>query len=124
MPRLRAPFPEADSEAVAAFVECLFRYADGYVNLRAFHNLKDGTTPLFVEAVKIGSPDFIKRVCERIREAAAHPESHVFCRPVCVFTGPNGAVTGNLAGGIAAAVAQRQLPAHRACDVQFHIPTV
>jgi hypothetical protein len=91
---------------VTAFVDCLFRYADEktYVNLRAFHDLKDGAPSLFIEPVKIGAPDFIERVCERIREAAAHPEPHVFCPPVCVFTEPNGAATGNLAEGIALSV--------------------
>jgi hypothetical protein len=98
------PFPHPDRDAVAAFVDCLFRYADGYVNLRAFHDRKDGAPPLFVEPVKIGAPDFIERVCERIREAAAHPEPHVFCPPLCTFSEPNGAATENLAEGVALSV--------------------
>jgi hypothetical protein len=97
-------FPRPDRDAVATFVNCLFRYADGYVNLRAFHDLKDGAPPLFVEPIKIGAPDFIERVCERIHEAAAHPEPHVFCPPVCVFVEPNGAATENLAEGVALSV--------------------
>jgi hypothetical protein len=97
-------FPHPDREAVTAFVDCLFRYADGYVNLRAFHDRKDGAPPLFVEPVKVGAPDFIERVCERIHEAAAHPEPHVFCPPICVFIEPNGAATENLAEGVALSV--------------------
>jgi Primase C terminal 2 (PriCT-2) len=100
------PFPQPDRDAVAAFVDCLFRYANenAYVNLRAFHDLKDGAPPLFVEPVKIGAADFIDRVCERIHEAAAHPEPHVFCPPICGFTVPNGAATENLAEGVALSV--------------------
>jgi hypothetical protein len=73
-------FPHADRDAVAAFVDCLFRYADEntFINLRAFHDLKDSSPPLFVEPIKIGAPDFIERVCKRVHEAAAHPEPHVF----------------------------------------------
>jgi hypothetical protein len=100
------PFPQPDRDAVVAFVDCLFRYADenAYVNLRAFHDLKDGAPPLFVEPVKIGAPDFIERICDRIHEAAAHPEPHVFCPPLCAFTEPNGAATQNLAEGVALSV--------------------
>jgi Protein of unknown function (DUF3631)/Primase C terminal 2 (PriCT-2) len=99
-------FPQADRNAVAAFVDCLFRYANEnmFINLRAFHDLKDDSPPLFVEPIKIGAPDFIEHVCERIHEAAAHPEPHVFCPPVCVFTKPNGAATENLAEGVALSV--------------------
>jgi Protein of unknown function (DUF3631)/Primase C terminal 2 (PriCT-2) len=100
----QTPFPQADRDAVMAFVDCLFRYADGYINLRAFHDLKDGAPPLFVEPIKVGAPNFIERVCERIHEAAAHPEPHVFCPPVCSFTEPNGAATENLAEGVALSV--------------------
>jgi hypothetical protein len=99
-------FPQADRDAVAAFVDCLFRYADErtYINLRAFHDLKDGAPPLFVEPVKIGAPDFIERVCERIEQAATHPQPIVFCPPVCVFAEPGGAATENLAEGVALSV--------------------
>ena len=104
MSRLQTPFPQADRDAVTSFVDCLFRYATGYVNLRAFHDLKDGAPPLFVEAVKIGAPYFIERVCERIREAGAHAEPFVFCPPICTFSEPNGAATENLAEGVALSV--------------------
>jgi hypothetical protein len=99
-------FPQADRDAVITFVDCLFRYADenAWINLRAFHDLKDGAPPLFVEPIRIGATDFIERVCERIHEAAAHPEPHVFCPPVCVFAKPNGAAADNLAEGIALSV--------------------
>src|SRR5262249_42604053 len=99
-------FPQPDREAVTAFVDCLFRYVseDAFINLRAFHDAKDGAPPLFVEPVRIGAPDFIERVCERIHEAAAHPEPHVFCPPVCAFTEPNGAAAENLAEGVALSV--------------------
>src|SRR5262249_7713352 len=99
-------FPQADRDAVAAFVDCLFRYADEktYISLRAFHDLKDGAPPLFVEPVQIGAADFIERVCERTREGAAHADPHVFCPPVCVFAEPNGAATENLAEGVALSV--------------------
>jgi hypothetical protein len=97
-------FPQADRDAVVAFVDCLFRYAEGYINLRAFHDLKDGAPPLFVEPIRIGATDFIERVCDRIHEAAAHPEPHVFCPPVCSFSEPNGAATENLAEGVALSV--------------------
>jgi hypothetical protein len=129
MPRLQTPFPQADRDAVMAFTDCLFRYADEktYVNLRAFHDSKDGAPPLFVEPVKIGAPDFIERVCERIREAAAHPEPHVFCPPVCVFTEPNGAATGNLAEGIALSVecdANGEAARKRLTSILGVVPTV
>ena len=101
---MQTPFPQADRDAVTSFVDCLFRYATGYVNLRAFHDLKDGAPPLFVEAVKIGAPDFIERVCERIREAGAHAEPFVFCPPICTFSEPNGAATENIAEGVALSV--------------------
>ena len=97
-------FPQADRDAVTAFFNCLFRYAEGYINLRAFHDSKDGSPPLFVEPIKIGAPNFIERVCERIHEAAAHPEPHVFCPPVCSFAEPSGAATENLAEGVALSV--------------------
>jgi hypothetical protein len=99
-------FPQADRDAVATFVDCLFRYAseDTFINLRAFHDAKDGAPPLFVEPVQIGAADFIERVCERIHEAAAHPEPYVFCPPVCVFAKPNGAAAENLAEGVALSV--------------------
>lgn len=99
-------FPQPDRDAVKAFVDCLFRYADerNYINLRAFHDGKDGAPPLFVEPVRVGAADFIERVCERIHEAAAHPGPHVFCPPLCTFTEPNGAATENLAEGVALSV--------------------
>jgi len=64
-------FPQADRNAVAAFVDCLFRYANEnmFINLRAFHESKDDSPLLFVEPIKIGAPDFIEHVCERIHEA-------------------------------------------------------
>jgi Protein of unknown function (DUF3631)/Primase C terminal 2 (PriCT-2) len=99
-------FPQPDRDAVEAFVDCLFRYAseDAFINLRAFHDLRDGAPPLFVEPVKFGAADFIERVCKRIHEAAAHPEPHVFCPPLCAFTEPNGAANENLAEGVALSV--------------------
>jgi hypothetical protein len=99
-------FPHPDRETVATFFDALFRYADedAFINLRAFHDGKDGVPPLFVEAVRMGAPDFIDRVCERIHEAAAHPEPHVFCPPVCAFAKPNGAAAENLAEGVALSV--------------------
>src|SRR5215831_21235713 len=102
----QAAFPQADRDVVTTFVDCLFRYAseDTFINLRAFHDTKDGAPPLFVEPVKIGAPDFIERVCERIHEAAAHSKPHVFCPPVCAFTEPSGAATENLAEGVALSV--------------------
>jgi len=99
-------FPQADRDAVTTFVDCLFRYADenAWINLRAFHDLKDGAPPLFVEPIRIGATDFIERVCNRIHETAAHPEPHVFCPPLCAFTEPSGAATENLAEGVALSV--------------------
>src|SRR5262249_10160815 len=99
-------FPQPDRDVVTAFVDCLFRYAseDAFINLRAFHDLKDDSPPLFVEPVRIGAPDFIDRVCGRIHEAAAHAEPYVFCPPLCTFTQPNGAATENLAEGVALSV--------------------
>ena len=99
-------FPQPDRETVAAFVDVLFRYASEgtFINLRAFHDGKDGVPPLFVEAVSIGAPDVIDRVCERIHEAAAHSEPYCFCPPVCVFAKPNGAAAENLAEGVALSV--------------------
>src|SRR5215831_3986831 len=75
-------FPQADRDAVTAFVDCLFRYADenAWINLRAFHDLKDGAPPLFVEPIRIGATDFIERVCERIHEAAAILSRTCFAR--------------------------------------------
>jgi hypothetical protein len=103
---MMTPFPQPDRGAAAAFIDAIFRYAseETYVNLRAFHDLKDGAPPLFIEPVKIGASDFIERVCERIQEAAAHPEPHVFCPPVCTFNEPNGAAVANLAEGLALTV--------------------
>jgi Protein of unknown function (DUF3631)/Primase C terminal 2 (PriCT-2) len=100
------PFPQADRDAVAAFVACLFRYAseNTFINLRAFHDAKDGAPPLFVEPVQVGAPDCVDRICERIEQAAAHPEPHVFCPPLCTFSEPNGAATENLAEGVALSV--------------------
>src|SRR5262245_35436529 len=99
-------FPQADRDSVTAFVDCLFRYADenAGISLRAFHYLKDGAPPLCVGPIRIGAADFIERVCDRIHEAAAHPEPHVFCPPVCVFTEPSGAATENLAEAVALSV--------------------
>jgi hypothetical protein len=67
------PFPQPDREAIAVFIDALFRYADdsAFINLRAFHDGKDGVPPLFVEAVSVGAPDLVDRVCERMHEAAA-----------------------------------------------------
>ena len=100
------PFPQPDRDAVAAFVNCLFRYADlgTYINLRAFNDRKDNAPPLFVEAVNVGTADFIDRVCARIQECAEHIEPHVFCPPVCTFSEPNGAAVANLAEGVALSV--------------------
>jgi hypothetical protein len=63
-----------------------------------------GAPPLFIEPIKIGAPDFIDRVCERIHQTAAHSEPHVFCPPVCAFTEPSGAAAENLAEGVALSV--------------------
>src|SRR5262249_22336837 len=99
-------FPQADRDAVTSFVDCLFRYADEktYINLRAFHDLKDGAPPLFVEPIRIGATDFTVRVAARTREAAPIPAPPVFSPPLCAFTEPSGAATENLAEGVALSV--------------------
>jgi hypothetical protein len=99
-------FPLPNRDDVTAFVDCLFRYADSeaFINLRAFNDSNKDRPPLFIEPVKVGAPDFIDRVCERIQQAAEHPEPHVFCPPVCVFAEPNGAAAENLAEGLVLSV--------------------
>jgi primase-like protein len=99
-------FPQPDRNAVATFVDCLFRYASGdtFISLRAFRDEKKDAPPLFIEPVKVGAPDSVDRICARIHDAAAHPEPHVFCPPVCVFGEPNSAAVENLAEGVALSV--------------------
>jgi hypothetical protein len=106
MAQPQPPFPQPDRDAVATFVDCLFRYADenAFVNLRAFNDRKDGAPPLFVEPINIGAPDFIDRVCARIQQCAEETEPHVFCPPICTFSEPNGATVANLAEGVALSV--------------------
>jgi Primase C terminal 2 (PriCT-2) len=106
MARLTPPFPQADREVVAAFVNCLLRYADkeSFISLRAFHDAKDGVPPLFVEPIKVGAPDFVDRICARIRDAATHDEPFVFAPPVCTFKEANSATAENLAEGVALSV--------------------
>jgi Primase C terminal 2 (PriCT-2) len=99
-------FPQPDHSDVAAFIDCMFRYAseDRFINLRAFHDAKKDAPPLFIEPIKVGAPDLVDRVCARIHDAATHAEPHVFCPPVCVFAEPNGAAVENLAEGVALSV--------------------
>ena len=106
MGRLRTPFPQADREAIEAFVAAVFRYASKgtFINLRAFHDAKDGKPPLFVDPVAVGTASLIDQICIRIHEAAADPEPHVFCPPICTFIEPNGAAAENLAEGVALSV--------------------
>jgi hypothetical protein len=74
------------------------------INLRAFHDLRDNEPPLFIEAVRVGAPNCIERICARIHDAAIHEEPHVFCPPVCTFKEAGSAKTENLADGIALSV--------------------
>ena len=99
-------FPQPNRDDVACFIDCLFRYAsnDAFINLRAFNDSKRDAPPLFIEPVKVGTPDLVGRICERIQQAAEHPEPHVFCPPVCVFAEPNGAAAENLAEGLVLSV--------------------
>ena len=99
-------FPQTDREAVKSFFGCLFRHAKGetFINLRAFHDLKDDAPPLFIEAVKIGASNCIDRICARIHDAAKNAEPHVFCPTVCTFKEANGAAVENLAEGVALSV--------------------
>jgi hypothetical protein len=104
--RAKVPFPQADRKAVEVFVDSLFRHAsrDSLINLRAFHDLRDNEPPLFIEAVRVGAPNCIERICARIHDAAIHEEPHVFCPPVCTFKEAGSAKTENLADGIALSV--------------------
>jgi Primase C terminal 2 (PriCT-2) len=92
---------QPDRAAIETFIDVLFRYADpeNYISLRAFHDLEDGA-PLFVEAVKVGDPELLNRVCNRISEAANHDEPYVFCPPVCTFNNAEGGKFKDLAEGV------------------------
>jgi hypothetical protein len=54
-------FPQPDRGDVAAFVDCMFRYAreDRFINLRAFHDAKKDAPPLFIEPIKVGASDLV-----------------------------------------------------------------
>src|SRR5258708_6846581 len=97
---------QPDRAIVAEFVGTLFRYADpmGYISLRSFNDIEDGKPPIGIEAIKVGAPDLVDRICARITEAATRPEPHVFCPPVCTFRSATGATAENLAEGIALTV--------------------
>jgi hypothetical protein len=97
-------FSQSNRDDAAAFFDCLFPYADSeaFISLRAFNDSNKDAPPLFIEPVKVGTPDFIDRVCERIQQAAEHPEPHVFCPPV--FAEPNGAAAENPAEGLVLSV--------------------
>jgi len=104
--RLTPIFPQPDRDAVATFVDCVFRYADAnsYVNLRAFNDTKRDAPPLFIEPIKVSASDFVDRVCNRIQQAAEQPEPYVFCPPVAAFGKTNGAAAEDLAEGLVLSV--------------------
>ena len=106
MAQPQTAFPQPDRNAVATFVECLFRYADEstFINLRAFNDKKDNAPPLFVEPINVGAENFSDRVCARIQQCAEEAEPHVFCPPICTFSEVNGAAAANLAEGVALSV--------------------
>src|SRR5262252_587423 len=106
MPRTRPPLGQPDREAVEAFIACLFRHAspDTFISLRAFHDLERHKPPLFIEAVKVGAPDVVDRICARIEQAATHLEPHVFCPPVATFVSAAGAKVEDIAEGVALSV--------------------
>jgi hypothetical protein len=69
--RVSGPFFQPDRPAIETLINALFRCAEpeNYISLRAFCDLEDGRAPLFVDAMKVGDPQLLNRVNNRVSEA-------------------------------------------------------
>jgi hypothetical protein len=94
-----------DQASIESFIAALFRHAGSgtFISLRAFDDTKDAR-PLFIEAVKVGDPELIERICLRVAQAANAATAHVFCSPICTFQTAKGAKVADLAEGLALSV--------------------
>jgi hypothetical protein len=104
---------DPDREMLGQFAAAMFKHArpDGFVSLRAFSDHKSKKDKaIFIEAIRIGDPDFLKVVTERARQAAAWPTPAVFCPPVATLRDANNAKTDNLLEGVALSVECDQSP--------------
>lgn len=98
---------QADAEAIGAFVNALFRYADQgtYVSLRAF---SDGANQVFrIMAHEVG--DSLEGLAETAAIEATMAANHaaypvVFAPPIATFTNKSSAREGDLANGLALSV--------------------
>lgn len=98
---------QADAEAIGAFVDALFRYADQgtYVSLRAF---SDGANQVFrIMAHEVG--DSLEGLAETAAIEATMAANHaaypvVFAPPIATFTNKSSAREGDLANGLALSV--------------------
>ena len=106
---MTAPF-EADREAITAFVDALFRYADegGFVTLRAFRDDCDGTwRPERWPVRKLNGAGFgpvINAAVSFAGECANAPERVVFAPPVVTLKTATSAAEQNIANGVALSV--------------------
>lgn len=97
---------EPGRAAVRDFLDAIFRRADEgtFILLRAFDDTRRDEQLFINEAVKVGSPYILNRVCARISQAANHSIALVFCPPVATFRSASRATTKDLANGVALSV--------------------
>ncbi|MGH7103975.1 MAG: hypothetical protein ACREFJ_16440, partial [Acetobacteraceae bacterium] len=100
---------EPDTEAIGAFVDALFRYADdgSYVSIRAFDQHQDGRPPVLILPVRINGAGYAEVIASAIRletTLANNANASVFCPPIATFTGPDSAAEAALANGLAISV--------------------
>src|SRR5690242_21477703 len=104
---------DPDREMLGQFAAAMFKHArpDGFVSLRAFPYQKSKKDKaIFVQAIRIGDPDFLKITTERARQAAAWHVPAVFCPPVATLRDGKSAKTGNLLEGVGLSVECDQSP--------------
>ncbi|MGH6681760.1 MAG: AAA family ATPase, partial [Bradyrhizobium sp.] len=100
---------EPDAEAIGAFVDALFRYADdgSYVSLRAFDQFDDSKPPTLILPVRVngaGYAEVTETAIRAERDLANRRDASVFAPPIATFSRSDSATEAALANGLAISV--------------------
>ena len=91
-----------NEQDLARFVAAVFKRADpkGIVSLRAFPDAVKNASPVFIEPISLGDPQFLPVVVERARQAANWHKPAVFCPPVVTLKDGRNAKAENVREGV------------------------
>ena len=91
-----------NEQDLARFMAAVFKRADpkGIVSLRAFPDAVKNASPVFIEPISLGDPQFLPVVAERARQAANWRKPAVFCPPVVTLKDGRNAKADNVREGV------------------------